>query len=53
MAKNIPPNEIPLISFGKFRKAARKILANTKSESDRQLATFQASNARKRKAKKR
>jgi len=52
MPKNKPAEEIPLIAFDTFKKSARKVLANTKSESDRQLAVFQASNARKRKAKK-
>jgi len=45
-------DEIPLVPFKAFQKGARIILANTKKESDRQLAVFQASNARKREAKK-
>ncbi len=36
-----------------FRKSVKKILSNTKADSDRQLAEFQASNLRKREAKKR
>jgi hypothetical protein len=43
---------IPLIPFEDFQQNARKILSNTKAESDRQLAKFQASNVRKRAAKK-
>jgi hypothetical protein len=52
MPKRHPADEIPLVPFDVFRKSARKILGNTKRESDRQLAAFQASNSRKRKAKK-
>jgi hypothetical protein len=52
MPKRNPADEIPLVPFDVFRKSARKILSNTKRESDRQLADFQANNARKRKAKK-
>jgi len=38
--------------MGDFKKAVQKVLSNTKSESDKQLAEFQASNLRKREAKK-
>ncbi len=52
MPKRSPADEIPLVPFDVFRKSARKILSNTKRESDRQLSALQASNARKREAKK-
>lgn len=45
-------DEIPLVPFADFRKAAKRVFSNSKRESDRQLAAFQASNARKRNAKK-
>ena len=45
-------DKISLVPFADFRKAAKRVFSNTKKESDRQLAAFQASNARKRKAKK-
>lgn len=48
LAKNIP-----LVAIGDFQKVAKKVLSNTKLESDKQLAEFQASNLRKREAKKR
>ena len=40
--KKIPAEDIPLVPFDTFRKSARKALAHTKRESDRQLAAFQA-----------
>jgi hypothetical protein len=52
MPKIKPAEDIPLIPFETFRKTAKRILSNSKQESDRQLAAFQASNARKRKARK-
>ena len=42
-----------LIGMGDFKQAIKKVLSNTKIESDRQMAEFQASNLRKREAKKR
>jgi hypothetical protein len=45
--------DIPLVPFDDFKKAVKKILSNTKVESDRQMAEFQASNLKKREAKKR
>ena len=45
--------DILLAPVGTFEAAVRKILGNSKKDSDKQLATFQASNARKRAAKKR
>lgn len=52
MPKQDKAEDIKLVSFETLRKAARKFLSKTKRESDRQLATFQAANLRKRKAKK-
>ena len=52
MAKTEKVGEITLVPFDALKRAAKKILSNTKKESDRQLAAFQASNTRKRKAKK-
>jgi hypothetical protein len=52
MAKTKSADEIPLIPFEIFRKRAKRVLSNTKRQSDGQLAEFQASNARKREAKK-
>jgi hypothetical protein len=40
----IPPND--------FKRAVRQVLSNTKAQSDKQLAAFQASNLKKREAKK-
>jgi len=40
------------VTFETFRKAARKVLSNTKQESDRQLAILQMANLAKREAKK-
>jgi hypothetical protein len=50
--KHQSADDIPLISFGGFKRAVKKVLSNTKAESDKQLAAFQASNLRKREAKK-
>ncbi|HEU0048547.1 MAG TPA: hypothetical protein VFQ43_13190 [Nitrososphaera sp.] len=52
MPKRKSVENIDLVPFEELRKATRKILANTKKESDRQLAAFQAANVRKRNAKK-
>jgi hypothetical protein len=51
--KHLSADDVPLIPMDDFKKAVKKILSNTKAESDRQLAEFQASNLRKREAKKR
>jgi hypothetical protein len=47
-----PASDIPLVTFATFRRAAKKVLSNTKSESDRQLVAFQTANVAKREAKK-
>jgi hypothetical protein len=52
MEKTDKASEIDLVPFEALKRAAKKILSNSKKQSDRQLAVFQASNARKRKAKK-
>jgi hypothetical protein len=51
--KHIKVEDVPLIPLSEFKLAAKKILSNTKAESDRDLAEFQASNLKKREAKKR
>ena len=51
--KAIQAEDIPLVPFGDFKKAARKIVSITKKESDRELAETHASNVRRRAAKKR
>jgi hypothetical protein len=50
--KHQSADEVPLIPFGDFKKAVKKVLSNSKAESDKQLTEFQASNLRKREAKK-
>jgi hypothetical protein len=52
MRKNHPAEEIALIPEADFRQAVKKILSNSKSKSDKDLAKFQASNAAKWEAKK-
>lgn len=51
-SKHSKADEIPLVAIDDFKKAVKKVLSNSKAESDRQLAEFQASNLRKREAKK-
>jgi hypothetical protein len=51
--KHQAADEIPLVPFEDFKTSVKKILSNTKVESDRQMAEFQAANFRKRPAKKR
>jgi hypothetical protein len=43
---------VSLIPMGEFKKAVQKVLSVSKAESNRQLAEFQASNLKKREAKK-
>jgi hypothetical protein len=50
--KHQSADEIPLVPIGDFKKAVQKVLSNTKADSDKQLAEFQASNLKKREAKK-
>jgi hypothetical protein len=50
--KHPSADEIPLVPVDDFKKAIKQVLSNNKAESDEQLAEFQASNARKREAKK-
>jgi hypothetical protein len=52
-SKHWPANDVPLVPFDDFKKAVKITLSNTKADSDRQLAEFQASNLKKREAKKR
>jgi hypothetical protein len=50
--KHLSADDIPLIPFGDFKQAVKKVLSVSKRESDKQSARFQASNLRKREAKK-
>ncbi len=50
--KHQSADDVPLIPIGDFKRAAKKVLSVSKAESDRQLAAFQASNLRKREARK-
>ena len=52
MPKIKSAEDISLIPFETFRKEAKRILSNSKRESDKQLAEFQAGNAKKRETKK-
>jgi hypothetical protein len=55
MAGNVhrSADDVTLIPLDAFKKAVKTVFSNTKRESDRQLAEFQASNLKKREAKKR
>lgn len=50
--KHQSADDIQLVPIGDFKKAVNKVMSNTKAESDKQLAEFQASNLKKREAKK-
>jgi hypothetical protein len=50
--KHQSAEDIPLIPIGDFKLAVKKVLSVSKRESDKQLARFQASNLKKREAKK-
>ncbi len=52
MSKQTKAEDISLIPFGGFSKAAKQVLSVSKKDSDRKLAAFQAANVRKRQAKK-
>jgi len=52
MPKTKPAKNIALAPVEIFKNAVQKVLSNSKRQSDEQLAAFQASNARKREAKK-
>lgn len=52
MPKNPKADEIELVPFDDFKTAVKKVLSVSKTESDREMAEFQASNAKKREAKK-
>lgn len=51
--KHQSADEVKLIPMDDFKKVVKKILFCTKAESDRDLAEFQASNLKKREAKRR
>jgi hypothetical protein len=52
MPKVRPAKDIALAPIGVFKTAVQKVFSNNKKQSDQQMAAFQASNARKREAKK-
>ena len=52
MEKTEKAGEIALVPFKELKLGAKRILSNTKRESDRQLTAFQAANVKKREAKK-
>lgn len=51
--KHQSADEVEVIAMDDFKKVVKRILSCTKAESDPQLAEFQASNLRKREARKR
>lgn len=50
--KHQSADDVPLIPLGDFKNVVKKVLSVSKPESDRQLAELQASNLRKREARK-
>ena len=52
MPNNQKASEVQLVPPDEFRNALGQVLNTSKKESDKQLAKLQASNARKREAKK-
>jgi hypothetical protein len=50
--KHQSADDVVLVPMNDFKQAVKAVFSNTKNESDRQLARFQASNLRKRVAKK-
>jgi hypothetical protein len=52
MTKQIKADDIALIPFRGFSKAAKQVLSISKKDSDLKLAAFQAANVKKRAAKK-
>jgi len=50
-SKRIATEDIPLVPEKDFRNAVKQILSNSKRQSNKDLAKFQASNAAKREAK--
>jgi hypothetical protein len=50
--KHQSADDVPLIPLNDFKRAVKKVLSNSKVESDKQLAAFQASNLRKRESQK-
>jgi hypothetical protein len=52
MEKTEKAGDIILVPFAELKRSAKRILSNTKKESDAQLAQFQAANVKKREAKK-
>ncbi|CAN5529402.1 hypothetical protein BH20VER3_BH20VER3_08810 [soil metagenome] len=52
MTKTNAVDEIELVPFDIFRKKAKNAIAQSKEQSDKELAKFQAANVRKREARK-
>jgi hypothetical protein len=52
MPKNKRAEDIPLVPFATFREGSKNVLAQSKEESDRELAKFQAANVKKREVRK-
>jgi hypothetical protein len=46
--KHQSADEIPLIPLNGFKEAVKKVLSNTKAESDKQLASFMTGNLKRR-----
>lgn len=53
VSKRQAADDIQLIPFDGFKTTVKKVLSVSKAESDKELAEFQASNLKKREAKKR
>ena len=52
MPKSKQAKDIPLVSFDELKTAVKKVLSNTKRESDEQLEAIHASNIKRRAVKK-
>jgi hypothetical protein len=50
--KSQKAEDIPLVPFTELQVAVKKVLSNTKKQSDEDIAKFQAANLKKRKARK-
>ena len=52
MRSKITANNVALVPFGRFKEVVQKVLSKSKADSDKQIEEMQASNAKKREAKK-
>jgi hypothetical protein len=50
--KRVKAENIPLVPFTEFKRAVAKVLSNSKSQSDRQIAEAQAANVKRRAGRK-